>query len=227
MEKSVSIQNIAIALAAVQAELKGAKKTQDNPYFNSTYADLGEVWETCRELLSKNGLSVLQLPCMQGDKQALTTLVMHVSGEWIQSTVVLNPVKSDPQSAGAAVTYWRRFSLAAAIGIHQEDDDGNVASGRDSKPQAPVKNTPKQVQPQEIEVTEQNAVEIFDPHYTIDIGKKYVGKKMSTLNPDDAKSFAQYLIDAAEKSGKPLDAKASKFVTQARAYYLLSFPQDV
>jgi len=58
IEQSSDITALAVALAKAQAQVKGAQKTEDNPFFKSKYADLASVWEACREPLTTNGLSV-------------------------------------------------------------------------------------------------------------------------------------------------------------------------
>lgn len=135
MNKSESIQNLAVALSAFQGVLAGAKKTADNPFYKSKYADLGQIWETVRELLAKNGLSVCQVsvPSDSGTV-AVETILMHASGEWISGITTLNLVKNDPQGAGSAITYARRYGLAAILGVHQEDDDAN---SHIKKPESP------------------------------------------------------------------------------------------
>ena len=60
IRQSETIGAIAGALAKAQAEMKSAKKNQDNPYFKSVYADLASCYEACREPLTKNGIAVFQ-----------------------------------------------------------------------------------------------------------------------------------------------------------------------
>lgn len=134
--KSDSIKNLADALCKVQATLENAKKTSDNPFFKSKYADLAECWEACRKPLSENGLSISQLPDFTEDGRAfLHTMLMHVSGEWIASRLPLQLVKNDPQAQGSAITYARRYTLSAIVGIATEDDDGESAMNRAPRPQ--------------------------------------------------------------------------------------------
>lgn len=132
MIKSENIGNLAKALAAVQSQLKPAVKDSKNPYFKSSYADLNSVWNACRDLLADNSLSVSQLPGTTADGQpALTTILMHESGEYIADTVILAFTKNDAQGIGSSLTYFRRYALAAVIGIvADDDDDGNAASGQ-------------------------------------------------------------------------------------------------
>lgn len=127
-EQSQSIAELAKALVKVQSELKAAKKDSENPFFRSHYADLNAVWEVCRGPLTKNGFAVVQA----GDGDCLVTTLIHTSGEWIRGKMKLTPVKqNDPQAQGSALTYLRRYSLAAIVGIvADEDDDGEGAMGR-------------------------------------------------------------------------------------------------
>ena len=127
--QSESIANLAKALSIVQGKLTYAKKDSANPFFKSKYADLESVWDACRDLLSANGLAVVQLPgeYFEGT-MALTTIITHSSGEWISQQMSLPVTKPDAQGAGSALTYMRRYALAAAIGVVQADDDGNAAS---------------------------------------------------------------------------------------------------
>ena len=127
--QSESIANLAKALSIVQGKLTYAKKDSENPFFKSKYADLESVWDACRDLLSANGLAVVQLPgeYFEGT-MALTTIITHSSGEWISQQMSLPVTKPDAQGAGSALTYMRRYALAAAIGVVQADDDGNAAS---------------------------------------------------------------------------------------------------
>jgi hypothetical protein len=132
--KSDSVKEIAAALAKVQGSIKPALKDANNPFFKSRYADLASVWDSCREPLSTNKLAVTQLPAeSEAGRVALTTMLIHGSGEWIASTCSIKLAKDDPQAAGSALTYLRRYMLSAIVGIvADDDDDGNHASGRDN-----------------------------------------------------------------------------------------------
>mgnify|MGYP001249934350 CR=1 FL=1 len=124
------------AMAAAQAEMGNATKSCDNPFFKSKYADLAEVLDTVKAALNKHGIAVVQLPGMSGQGWAeVTTMLTHSSGQYLGSTLRIPVSKNDPQGAGSAITYARRYALAAICGIAQEDDDGNTASGKRQAPQ--------------------------------------------------------------------------------------------
>ena len=127
--QSDSITNLAIALSIVQGKLTYAVKDSNNPFFKSKYADLESVWDSCRNLLSENGLAVMQFPGEYYDgTMHLTTILTHKSGEWIGQDMSVPVTKPDAQGAGSALTYMRRYALAAVVGVVQADDDGNAAS---------------------------------------------------------------------------------------------------
>ena len=130
MNQSDNINELALALAKAQGEMDNAKKDCNNPFFKSKYADLTSVWAACREPLTKHGLAVTQTMADQDGKLILITMLLHASGQWIKSCLPIIAQKPDAQALGAAITYMRRFSLSAMVGICPEDDDGNIASGR-------------------------------------------------------------------------------------------------
>ena len=123
--QSEEIAELATALAKAQGKITGAQKGTKNTFFNSSYADLAACWDACREALSENGLSVVQAP---RGTSTIDTLLLHSSGQWIKSRLTVKPTKDDAQGQGSALTYARRYALAAMVGLAQVDDDGNAAS---------------------------------------------------------------------------------------------------
>jgi len=131
MLKSDSITNLAAALAKAQAIMTGAMKDSENPHFRSKYADLESVWNACRVPLTSNGLSVTQLLNTTAQQAvSVETILLHESGEYIGSTFEIPISKADAQGFGSALTYARRYSLSAIIGIAPAEDDGESAVGR-------------------------------------------------------------------------------------------------
>ena len=134
MNKSESIAALAAALAKAQAEMSNAIKSSENPHFKSRYADLAEVLNTVRPVMAKHGIAVLQMPSFAAGVASVETMMMHSSGEWISNTCSAPVSKQDAQGVGSAITYLRRYSLAAFAGIAQEDDDANAAVGQRQAP---------------------------------------------------------------------------------------------
>jgi len=123
MEKSETIGKLTLALSKVQAQLRPAKENSKNPFFKSSYADLGSVWDSVRKLLSDNELAIIQMPT---DVGGVTTIISHSSGEFISSTMYV-PSKEDAHGVGSAISYARRYALASFVGVVTGDDDGNGA----------------------------------------------------------------------------------------------------
>lgn len=129
-----AIGKLAAALAKAQGEIRGAKKDAENPFFKSNYADLASVWEACRDALSKNELAVVQTTELHEGSILLRTTLLHSSGESISGVLpVLVGEKATSQQLGSAITYNRRYALAAMVGVAPEDDDGNAAQATEGK----------------------------------------------------------------------------------------------
>jgi len=206
MNKSESITNLATSLINFQSKMIAVKKDAINPFFKSKYATLDTIWEAIRKPLSENGLSVAQTMNLIEDKSVLETTLYHTSGEWISGTQLVNPVKDDPQSLGSAISYARRYSLSALLGIvADEDDDGNVATKPEPTiPKAKIEppepwprekiETPKKSEPITAAQTKKIYASVKEKGITADQAKAYLKKvfnKMSTkeLTVSEASRF--------------------------------------
>lgn len=144
---SESIGQLAAALAQAQAELVPAKKDSKNPAFDSKYADLASCFDAVRSILPKYKLAVSQsIQPATGPCVSVITVLMHESGEWISGNCELsistNGRVNAAQAAGSAITYARRYGLAAIVGLATDDDDGNsagepIAKNTPARPSAP------------------------------------------------------------------------------------------
>ena len=132
MNRSESIGKLAEALAKAQHKMHGAIKDSKNPHFNSKYADLASIVDAAREPLATNGLCVIQNAGRpESGLVSMTTLLLHSSGEWIESDpLVVQAKDAGPQAVGSCLTYLRRYQLAAMVGIAPEDDDAEAGEGR-------------------------------------------------------------------------------------------------
>lgn len=128
------MRKIAKAMLEVQKVIKPAVKGAENPYFHSKYATLESVWDACREALQDNGISVIQGGAVVDGKPCMKTILLHESGETLESIYLMAPIKDDPQAMGSAITYMRRYSLASMVGVVTIDDDGEAAMEREEKP---------------------------------------------------------------------------------------------
>lgn len=138
--RSEQLNEIFSALAKAQSEMSVAGHTASNPHFKSKFADLTELVKASRPALTKNGLSVIHqiLPDAAGDHY-MHTLIGHSSGQYLETRIRLSPDKADIQSLGKYITYLKRYTYAAIVGVvtSDEDDDG------ESLMQA-SRNTPQQ-----------------------------------------------------------------------------------
>lgn len=127
--QSTEIKDLVAALAKAQGEMKPAIFNKVNPHYKNRYADFASCMDACRIPLSNNGLSVMQYCETIDDKLMLVTMLAHISGQWIKSYYPLYPSKMDSQSIGSAITYGKRYSLSAMIGLvsDDDDDDGNAS----------------------------------------------------------------------------------------------------
>ena len=143
--------SLAAALVDALAEMPSITKdnTADIPTktggkYSYKYADLGSYLEQVRPVLAKHGLAVLQPVSTDNGVPLVTTIILHNSGQHLSSTLGMKPTNSDAQSVGSAITYARRYALAATLSIATEDDDGASAS-RPPAPERPETLTPQQV----------------------------------------------------------------------------------
>ena len=128
--QSETIGALAAALSKAQADITGALKDSNNPFFKSKYADLASCWDACRKQLAANGLSVIQTTQMTEQGLMLVTTLAHSSGEWIAGQMPVLTKDNSPQGQGSGITYARRYALAAIVGLAQIDDDAEAAQGR-------------------------------------------------------------------------------------------------
>lgn len=128
--RSEDINELATSLAKAQADFEIAGLNRTNPYFKSRYADFQSVVTASRPALTKNGLSVIQnIIAHVSGESILHTILMHNSGQWIESRMRILPPKNDVQTMSSYITYLKRISYSSLIGVvtGDEDDDGEIA----------------------------------------------------------------------------------------------------
>jgi hypothetical protein len=201
------MKELAAALAKVQAEIGSAAKSSTNPHFKSKYADLSEVWAAWQTVGPKNGLSITQtVKLLDGGAQALVTTLLHSSGESITSEMLLTPTKNDMQGIGSAMTYARRYSMAAMVGIVQDDDDGNAASAgtpstngntRTAAPKAP--DDPEAVKAREAFGRIKEAINLAKTPADIDTIIKVQSKTLAEIKAVSLTGYEQLMAFANER----------------------------
>ena len=122
------------ALAKAQAEMKNAPLNKTNPFFKSKYADLAAIRDAVTPALAKYDLCVFQSQTMIDGQPVSVTTIAHKEGGFIQSETPIYSNKHEPQLYGSALTYARRYGLAALCNISAEDDDdANMAQTANKK----------------------------------------------------------------------------------------------
>lgn len=124
-EKLLKFQQSGIVLEKIGA----------NPHFGSKFVPLNEVLEKVKKPLNDLGIVIIQEPTVEGLK---TRLVDSESGTEV-SSVAPWVGHDNAQKLMACMTYFRRGSLVALLGLGDEDDDGNIASA----PKTPSKPVQK------------------------------------------------------------------------------------
>ena len=161
-----------------------ANKTGRNKAFGAgfMYSTIDDILNACTPELSKNGIVVMQFPEFVDSRLAITTRICHKSGQWIENTLSVKPDKDTAQSVGSAITYLKRYSLVAILGLAcgEEDDDGNAASGTPEPKTYPQKPVQKPVlQNTGMEELRQNETKFYEQlvvkwatHYKVDMKKE-------------------------------------------------------
>ena len=206
--RSESIKEIATALSNFQGKMTAVKKDSINPFYKSKYASLDTIWETIRKPLSENGLSVAQTMDVDNDKSVMETTLYHTSGEWISGTQLVNPVKNDPQGLGSAITYARRYSLSAILGlVSDDDDDANTATKPAQEAKAPVNTVSPPVE------TPQRSEGITPPQTK----KIHATAKDKGLSPEEARAYMQ----------KTFKKNSTKELTKDEASTMIEFLNEI
>lgn len=189
------MKHIAQALLNAQKVIKNASKDAKNPHFKNDYATLESVLDAVKDAANNAGVLIVQGTGADELGQYVNTSLIHAeSGEVMSSKTYLVLDKHNMQGLGSAITYARRYGLAAMFCITQADDDGHAA------------------------VHSTMSLEDEMKHYRVDFGKKFLGKAIHEIPTNDLESTIIWFEDEAQKSGKPLTGKAKKFVELATVY---------
>lgn len=135
MEFSEELNQIAAALAKAQGSMKAAIKKTVNESFGSRYADLTACLNAALPALTDNGIAICQSPGLPEEQAEgagygvmIHTLLLHSSGQWVKGSFFMPCAnRYDAQAIGSAITYGKRYALAAMVGLPTVDDDGNAA----------------------------------------------------------------------------------------------------
>jgi len=136
MTNEITTATLYAALASAQSEMepatidgKATVKTRTGGSYSYTYASLASVWQSIRKPLTNHGLSIIQRTYHEDGMIHLATILAHKDGGTVISHMPICPIGAPAQEMGSALTYARRYCIAAMVGVvSDEDDDGKAAS---------------------------------------------------------------------------------------------------
>jgi hypothetical protein len=168
------------AFIKAQQQIRAAKKDSDNPAFRSKYADLESVADACREALNSNGIAFLQKPIMPRVENCVSveTTLLHAEGHREIGVCDIPLAKRDAHGYGSALSYGRRYGLAAMAGVVTGDDDANAASDKSTTKGAPVTG---QIASLKSNLKSAKAVKL-SPSGTLEWPPELAGQSMESLN---------------------------------------------
>jgi len=219
MQHSESIAKLAAALMVFQSEVKDPARDGENPHFRSKYVQIDGLLAAVRPILAQHGLSVVQSTGGDGQNVTITTMILHTSGEWLQTdALTLKAQQATPQGAGSAITYGRRYSLSAALGVAwDDDDDGNAASTppkaeKKAAPKAKTKDEPKAPRKvdslraiaaaaKEIGVTNDDIKEVMRRHYNKETSNELTDAQAAEME----KNFVSWVAEVKDDDAKLME----------------------
>ena len=233
--QSGEIDQLMAAMNRAQIVMLPALKDKVNPFFHSKYADLSSVWDALHPFRAE-GIVLTQSPQESPDGYiVLDTQLTHTSGQWIRSRLKMKVGKDDPQGAGSALTYARRYALGCMTGlVTEEDDDANAAS-----PQASTKDFATKFPAQAKAIQEKLAAPMPPPPMKAPVSStapsggwivpfgKHKGQPVSDLLDEDVDYLLRYYLgklgDAANATSRYRD-EWEQAVLEIRAEQLTRFP---
>jgi hypothetical protein len=158
-------KEIAKALPDLMAEMKNATNSKKGYGYN--YAPLNEILDVARPILAKHHFSINQFVGNQDGMVTVTTRLVHLSGEYVESTMVLPLAKvagaNDVQQMGASITYARRYMITAILGIAGEEDTDGNPDGDKKRPKVQPKSQPKS-QPENVNDKVDKAIKMTEAY---------------------------------------------------------------
>jgi hypothetical protein len=134
-------ENIYTRLIAAQTDFKNIRQGNTASAFGSgrgyAYADISDVLEVVRPILSSHGLAVIQKTTTESERVGIETVLYSPEGESISSGLfyvsTAGLTQKGAQAYGSALTYARRYSLVSFLGLAYGDkDDDAVEASKDA-----------------------------------------------------------------------------------------------
>lgn len=229
--RSEQINELATALAKAQGQMKPASFDKVNPHFKSKFASLASCWESVREPLRGNGLSLTQAPVQRLSEMVLVSTLMHSSGQWVSCEMPLTG--ATPQQLGSALSYARRYSMSALLGIvSDDDDDGEATADRNKvtpiKPAAgfsPVREVLRSIHtpahPAPVKIVTGNGGE-----YVVTFGPSK-GLRIKNIPPDVLNGYVDNVRKKASEHGGEITGDAAVFMRNVALFNGVTDPNQL
>ena len=193
---------IAPAFVKACAALQAATKNSRNAHLGNSYADLESVQTAARDALAPNGLAWFQEVVREDSRIGVHTRIIHTSGQILDCGRCLITVPGNSRNLahaeGAALSYARRYGLAAAVGIHQADPDASPVDTPAPK-RAPAKPKPKPKAPPKTAKPDPDLEALGLTVEQVDRWLSTKGDAWANLTPTRKKNALKWLADNADE----------------------------
>jgi hypothetical protein len=215
-ETSDSTDKIFGALAKAQGTMSNPVKDRTvkvasrsgGATYEFAYATLSQIIDTIRKPLSENGICFTQSLVREEGKLVLRTRLGHDSGQWIASTLPVEPRENSAQALGSAITYVKRYALAAICGLAADEDDDGAAAEMLAAQKAPKMRAQRQPDAPVVEPSGDRATWV----------RKFLERAAACKTAEDLaafekaneKSVATFRADAPEKWSAHFDDRMAE-----------------
>lgn len=201
---SESNNEIAQAFSKAWAELENPKhnsrvkvNTKSGGSYTFEYTDLGGIFDEAKRVFKENEISIMQNAStreINGNLMiSVETMLLHSSGQWIKSEPLQMPCSTNMQDMGGQITYMKRYSLSALIGIATEkDDDANGAVGNEYQM---TNNNNKPASEKQLEFIKNLIKKNANEKYNENQLHEYLKQQINTTN--DLENFTRAEANAA------------------------------
>lgn len=229
--RSPEVNELVAALSAAQGEFPQIKKSKTAkilgknglPGYEYQYADLADIREAVTPALAKNKLAVIH--SIDATSNQLTTTIVHSSGQFWAATFNM-PASQTPQQYGSSLTYARRYTLTALLGVFaDEDDDGKKGDDADKRSKQKDKMAPA-LKPAVITPKSNETMKAEPQLEGVPLGQTREGlisqigssyKALATLEPEFDLQAAMFERYGASKRNELSDQEAWDFVKYLEA----------
>ena len=178
---------ITTALIAAKAQFTPIHKNKVNPHFNYKYATLDEILEAIAPALLANNLLLIQPTIVKDNSTVLKTILIHAeSGEQLESELTILAI-TDPQKLGAAMTYYRRFSICSLLAIAPDDDDDGTTAKATTTVNREVKLRNLMT---ELNLTNRTVTKLVQHHFGID-------RRIGSMTPSEFEQLLTLMRETA------------------------------